>query len=52
MYGQDPDLIREVLNIFHLNWYKIHFVAHGTPIKDLGAGENGAMHGYEVPGKR
>lgn len=38
MYGQDPDLIREVINIFHLSWPQILFVAtHGTPTKALAA---------------
>ena len=38
MYGADPDLIREVLNIFHLSCPQILFVAtHGAPTKALAA---------------
>jgi hypothetical protein len=36
MYGQDPDLIREVIAFWGLNWPQIEFVAtHGAPAKSL-----------------
>jgi hypothetical protein len=49
MYGQEPDLIREVLNVFHLSWPQIQFVAqHGVPIKDLGAWRAQAEEEHEA----
>jgi hypothetical protein len=49
MYGQEPDMIREVIKIFDLSWPQIQFVAaHGTPIKDLGAWRAQAEEEHEA----
>jgi hypothetical protein len=49
MYGQDPDLIREVLKVFHLSWPQILFVAnHGTTTKKLGDWQAQAEEEHEA----
>jgi hypothetical protein len=49
MYGQDADLIREVLKVFHLSWPQILFVAtHGTPTKALAAWRAQAEEEHEA----
>jgi hypothetical protein len=48
MYGQGPELIREVIEYWGLNWPQILFVAtHGTPTTPLSAWRAKAEEEYE-----
>ena len=49
MYDQEPDLIREVIDVFHLSWPQILFVAnHGAPTEALAAWRSQAEEEHEA----